>query len=111
MLPKSKRDSFSLVDEGSDQLKGETQSVSSNKPSAIIGFIFFVVIITWTLFKIENISSKPKLLAWCSQRNNKISIVELETQQEFANFVEVALKDTNGIFHSFILDSTSLTIH
>ena len=62
-------------------------------------------------FEIENIPSKPKLLAWSADENNKISIVEIETQQEFANFVEVALKDTNGIFHSFILDSTSLTIH
>ena len=41
-------------------------------------------------FEIENIPSKPKLLAWSSDENNKISIVEIETQQ-FANFDGVKL--------------------
>ena len=52
MIPKNqgKENSSNLVDEESKQPLGETQSGSPNKPSAIVGIIFFVVIITWTLF-------------------------------------------------------------
>ena len=48
MLPKNneKGDSSNLVEEESKQLQDETQSGSPNKPSTIIGMIFFVVIIT-----------------------------------------------------------------
>ena len=55
-------------------------------------------------FEIENIPSKPKLLAWSADENNKISIVEIETQQEFANFDGVKLKK-GSIFLPFISDS------
>ncbi len=30
--------------------------------------------------------NSPKLLAWCSYEDNKISIVELETKEEYTNF-------------------------
>ena len=43
-------------------------------------------------FQIENFSSKP------SERNNKISIAEIETQQEFANFDEVKPNNAGSIF-------------
>ena len=37
--------------------------------------------------------------------NNKISIVDLETKQEFANFDGVKLNKTGSIFSPFISDS------
>ena len=48
--------------------------------------------------EIENIPSQPKLLAWCSRMNNKIRIVEIEAQQEFANFDGVKLNNIASIF-------------
>ena len=51
-------------------------------------------------FEIENISSKPKLLAWCSS-NNKISVAELETEKEFTKFDGVKLSKTGVIFQLF----------
>ena len=113
MLP-TNQDSSNLVDEESKQPQGETQSCSPNKLSANIGIIFFVVIIYMIFYiflEIENISSKPKLLAWCSYRTNKISIVELETKQEFTNFNGVKLSKTGSIFQLFISDSDSITIY
>ena len=97
MLPKNngKEDSSNLDGEKSKQLQGETHGDSLQKSLTIIGMIFFAVIITWTLFWIESIPSKPKLLAWCSQRK---SIVEIETQQESANFDGVKLNPAGCIF-------------
>ena len=42
--------------------------------------------------------SPPTLLAWSSQYSNKISIVELESKQEFSKFDGVKLKTSDGIF-------------
>ena len=108
MLPKhpEKEDSSNFVDKKSKQSQAEAQ---------IIGFLYFIceifVIFIWFFLKIENIPSQQKLLAWCSYKNNKISIVELETKQEFTNFDGAKLNKTNGILQPFISDSNSLTIH
>ena len=57
-------------------------------------------------FGIEEASStSPTLLAWSSSRNHKISIVELETNQEFANFEGVKLNTKNGISKLIIFTS------
>jgi len=111
MLSKNQKkvDSSSLVQKKPNQSLGETQGGSRNKPSAIIGMIFFGVIITWVLFEIENIPSQLKLLAWSSYQSNKISIIELETKQEFAKFNGVQVGEDGGIFQSLI--PNSLTIH
>ena len=103
MLPKNseKEDSSNFVDEKSKQLQDETLEDSLKKPSTIIGIIFFVVIIPWTFIEIENIPSQPKLLAWSSEWKNKISIVEIETQQEFANFDGAKLSKAGSIFLAF----------
>ena len=50
--------------------------------------------------EIENILSQPKLLAWSSYGSNKISIVELETKQEFADFNGVKPNKSDGIYSS-----------
>ena len=101
MLPKTQEieDSSNLFEEEPKQLQGETQFGSPNKSSAIIGiihpiFIFF----RHNPCKTENLSSKPKLLAWCSHKNNKINIVELETKQDFANFDGVNSQFSSGSF-------------
>ena len=104
MLPKNheKEDSSNLVDEESKQPQDETQSGSSNKPSAITGifalFILFFIIIYLKFFSIESISCNPKLLAWSSYWDNKISIIELETKEEFANFDGVKLNECGCSF-------------
>ena len=112
MLPTNneKEDSCNLVDEKSKQLQSETRGDSLKKSLTIIGIIFFVVIIT-SFFEIENISSQPKLLAWSSHWYNKINIVEIETQEEFANFEGVKLNNTGNIFQLFTFDSNSVTIY
>ena len=48
MLPKNqeKKDSSNFIDEESKQPQGETQIGAPNKPSAVTGIIFLVVIIT-----------------------------------------------------------------
>ena len=49
---------------------------------------------------IEAISSAtPALLAWSSEWNNKIRIVDLETKQEFSNFDGVDVSKPNGILN------------
>ena len=115
MLPKNqeKEDSSSLVYEELKQLQGETQSGSPNKASAIIGMrLYFVIIIYMNCFSIESTPSAPKLLAWCSGVNNKISIIELETKQEFVNFDGVKLSEKPySIFQPLVSDSNSVTIH
>ena len=75
----------------------ESHQIGNQQSSVYILSIF-------TIFRdnhciIERVSSKPKLLAWCSSVNNKISIAELETKESFANFdgVKLNLKD-DGIF-------------
>ena len=75
MFPKNqeKEDSSNLVDENSEQLQDKTHGDSRKQPSTIIGIIFCSNHDT-NLFWIENIPSQPKLLAWCSYKNNKISI-------------------------------------
>ena len=112
MLPKNQEmeGSSNLVDEELKQPQGETQSGSLNKPSIVTGIIFFVVIITWTFLKIEDFPSQPKLLASCSMWSNTIRIVEIETQQEFANFDGVKL-NIKGIFQLFDSDLSLATIH
>ena len=107
MLPTNQEidDSSNLVDEKSMQLQDKTPGDSRKKPSTIIGIIFFVVIIAWPFFEIENIPSQPKLLAWSSWMSNKISIAEIETQQEFTNFDGVKLNYDSCIFQLFISQS------
>ena len=58
-----------------------------------------------SLLCIEAISStSPTLLAWSSDFENKIRIVELETKQEFANFNGVKLNNSSsGIFYIFVM--------
>ena len=77
MLPTNneKEDSSNLDDEKSKQLHDEAREDSLKKLLTTIGIIVFVVIITWTLFEIDNIPSQRKLLAWSSSKNNKISIL------------------------------------
>ena len=104
MLPKNneKEGSSNLVDGKSKQLQDETSGDSLQKTLTTIGIIFFVVIITYEPFcEIENIPSQPKLLAWSSEWKNKISIVEIETQQEFANFDGAKLSKAGSIFLAF----------
>ena len=104
MLPKNKEkeEPSNHAYEKSKQLRSETPGDSLEKSLTIIGIISFLVIIYIDpFFEIDNISSQPKLLAWCSQWENKISIVEIETQQEFANFNGVKLNKTCGIFQLF----------
>ena len=107
MLPKPKRDSSDPVDEELESLQGETPRDSLKNFSTTIGIIFLSWSLHELIFEIENIPSQPKLLAWCSQGNNKISIVELETQQEFD---EVKLNKAGGIFQPFISHSNSIAM-
>ena len=113
MLPKNneKEDSSNLVDEESKQLQGETLGDSLKNSLTIISIIFFVVIITWTLFQIGKVSTQQKLLAWCSDTYNKIRIVEIETQREFANFDGVKLSKAASIFLALHFRFNSITIH
>ena len=103
MLPASnkKEDSSNLIDEKSKELQGETRGDSQKEPSPIIGLYFISLSLHQSSVEIENIPSQAKLLAWCSYDNNKISIVEIETQQEFANFDGVKLNETSGILQLF----------
>ena len=100
MLPTNneKEDSSNLFYEKSKQAQDEMLGDSLEKPLVVIGILFFVVIITWTFFEIENIPSKPKLFAWSSKKNNKISIAEIETQREFTNFDGVRLNEIGSVF-------------
>ena len=54
--------------------------------------------------------SPPTLLAWSSQYSNKISIVELESKQEFSKFDGVKLKTSDGIFHFIHINSSLIFI-
>ena len=106
MLPKNneKGDSSNLIDEKSKELQVETRGDSQKEPSPIIGLYFLSLSLHQSSFEIENIPSQAKLLAWCSY-DNKISIVEIETQQEFANFDGVKLNNSVSILQPFISDS------
>ena len=101
MLPKSNKDSSSsLVAEASKQLQVEVQSTFINKSIESLGNILFylshLLLTSFWLFLIETIDATPKLIAWSSILNNKISIVELDTKQEFANFDGVKLNKKDG---------------
>lgn len=51
-----------------------------------------------------------KLLAWCSWRNNKISIADLKTKQPFLNFNRVPLHHSScGFLVFFYLDTNDKT--
>ncbi len=41
--------------------------------------------------------SSKKLLGWCEEDRNKIGVIDLNTQQNYANFEGVQLKNFNGI--------------
>ena len=100
MLPKTNEKEVS-----SNLLEEESPEASLKKPSTIIGIIFFCRDHYINPFEIENIPSQPKLLAWTSEVNNKISIVELETKQECANFDGMKLNlKTEGIYSPLISD-------
>ena len=54
---------------------------------------------TMTSLWIDEISpTSPTLLAWSSIQENKISIVDLETKQEFVNFDGIQFKNNKGSF-------------
>ena len=113
MLQKNQEngDLFNLVDEKSKQLQGETREDSLKKSLTTAGIILAIFIVFFCLHNVlcllDKKYSKPKLLAWSSEENNKIRIVELETRQEIANSDRVKLNKTDdGILQLFISNPT-----
>jgi hypothetical protein len=42
----------------------------------------------------SSISTAPTLLAWCSQVNNNISVIDIETKQDYVTFDGARISDT-----------------
>ena len=73
---------------------------------------FFIIIIYMNCFcSTDNITSMTRLPVWSSIVNNNISIIDLETKQEIANFDGVKLKKIDSILQLFSSDSNLSSIH
>ncbi len=47
------------------------------------------------VFSSPSISTPPTMLAWCSIKNNKISVIDLETKQNYVTFDGARIQDTS----------------
>lgn len=124
MLPKSEtngsQNKANRVIESMDKTAGTNDVLPKNSIAtgiSILIYLFKEILIFilstssyYSLILIEELPPRPPtLLAWSSQCNNKISIVELETKREFASFDGVKLIKVDSILLFPIINSSLIT--
>lgn len=77
------------------QAKIEESKITSSLISGI-GKISRTFLLNLLIF-LHTENATPTLLAWCSAYSNKISIIELESKQDYASFDGLPTKDSSKI--------------